>query len=100
MKIYVGNLPYSMNDTELRELFAGNGAVASAQVITDRFTGQSKGFGFVEMPDDAAAIRAIAELNDQNVGGRQLKVSEARPQVERPRREPRTSDARGDRGRW
>lgn len=76
MKIYVGNLPWSANDQELSELFGGIGEVVSATVITDRETGRSRGFGFVEM-SDSDAQRAIAELNGKDMGGRPLRVNEA-----------------------
>ncbi|HVT83288.1 MAG TPA: RNA-binding protein [Phycisphaerae bacterium] len=84
-KLYVGNLSYSMNDDGLRELFSQHGAVDSAQVIMDRETGRSKGFGFVEMSDAAAADAAIAALDGKDNGGRALKVNEAKPREERPR---------------
>lgn len=77
MKIYVGNLPWSCADQELSELFSGMGEVSTATVITDRETGRSRGFGFVEMNDDAAANKAIAELNGKDMGGRPLRVNEA-----------------------
>ena len=77
MKIYVGNLPWSCTDQELSEMFSDAGAVESAAVITDRETGRSRGFGFVEMNDDAAANKAIAELNGKDMGGRPLRVNEA-----------------------
>ena len=83
MNIYVGNLPYSVNDDQLREMFAAVGTVDSARVISDRFSGQSKGFGFVEMPNDDEARKAIDELNGRDMGGRPLKVNEARPRPER-----------------
>jgi RNA recognition motif-containing protein len=75
-KIYVGNLPWSVGDSELEEMFAPHGSVHSAKVITDRDTGRSRGFGFVEM-DDEAGDRAIAELNGNEVGGRALRINEA-----------------------
>jgi RNA recognition motif-containing protein len=75
-KLYVGNLPWSTTDNELQAMFAGVGQVVSARVITDRETGRSRGFGFVEM-DDAGASRAIAELNGKEMGGRPLRVNEA-----------------------
>jgi len=75
-KLYVGNLPWSATDGELQTLFAGVGEVMSARVITDRETGRSRGFGFVEM-DDAGASRAIAELNGKDMGGRPLRINEA-----------------------
>lgn len=82
-KIYVGNLSYQMRDDDLKSLFAEHGDVVSARVITDRETGRSKGFGFVEMatPDDAAS--AIEALNGKEVEGRNLTVNEAREQTER-----------------
>ena len=79
MNIYVGNLSYDMTDSELREAFAAFGEVTSAKVISDRDTGRSKGFGFVEMADSSAAEAAINALNGNDVGGRPLRVSEARP---------------------
>ena len=78
-KLYVGNLPYSFTDTDLENLFAAHGTVRSAQVIKDRDTGRSKGFGFVEMDNDQEAQAAIAGLNGQQSGGRSLTVNEARP---------------------
>jgi RNA recognition motif-containing protein len=86
MNIYVGNLAYSVTDDELRAAFAAFGDVSRASVIMDRDTGRSKGFGFVEMPDNAQAETAIRELNDQPIGGRPIRVNEARPREERPRR--------------
>lgn len=75
-KLYVGNLPWSVDDGELQTLFSSLGTVHSARVITDRETGRSRGFGFVEL-DDAAADSAIAELNGKDMGGRPLRVNEA-----------------------
>jgi cold-inducible RNA-binding protein len=77
--IYVGNLTFSTNSSELESLFAEYGRVTSAQVITDRETGRSRGFGFVEMESDADAEKAIADLDGKEVGGRTLKVNVARP---------------------
>lgn len=82
MKIYVGNLSYTVNDTSLRGLFEPYGSVESARVISDRDTGSSKGFGFVEM-SDADAKKAIAALNGREFEGRNLRVNEARPQENR-----------------
>ena len=82
-KLYVGNLSYSTDDARLSEVFAKFGTVVSAVVLKDKATGRSKGFGFVEMQDDAAADAAITGLNGVEVDGRSLKVNEARPQVER-----------------
>ena len=86
MNIYVGNLAYGVTDDELREAFAAFGEVSRASVIMDRETGRSKGFGFVEMPDNSAAESAIKALNDQPIGGRPVRVNEARPREDRPRR--------------
>lgn len=83
MNIYVGNLPYSMNSEQLQETFAAHGTVKSATVITDSFSGKSKGFGFVEMDDDNEAKSAITALNDADIGGRMLRVNEARPRQPR-----------------
>ena len=83
-KIYVGNLPFSMNDGELRDLFAAHGNVMSASVVMDRETGRSRGFGFVEM-DDSEAENAINALNGSMCNGRDLRVNEARPREDRPR---------------
>ncbi len=89
MDIYVGNLPYSTSDDDLRSLFAAYGEVASARVVMDRATGQSKGFGFVEMPDRSQAQQAIDALNGYDSDGRKLRVNESQP---KPR------DDRGPRG--
>ena len=82
-KLYVGNLTYSVTHTNLEEWFAQYGTVQSAQVITDRDTGRSKGFAFVEMDTDAEALAAIQGLNDQEYDGRRLTVNEAKPRVAR-----------------
>ncbi|ODJ87448.1 RNA-binding protein [Candidatus Thiodiazotropha endolucinida] len=86
MNIYVGNLPWSVKDDELRQLFTEFGDVSSANVIMDKFSGRSRGFGFVEMPDSLAAENAIKALNEKEVGGRNLRVNEAKPREERPQR--------------
>ena len=100
-KLYVGSLPYSTTEQQLSELFAPHGTVQSAKVITDRYTGQSRGFGFVEMATEEEAQKAIAALNGSNVGGRTLVVNEARPQEKRPYGGGGRSDAGGgDRDRW
>ena len=83
MKLYVGGLAYSVNDKELETLFAEQGKVISAVVIKDRDTGQSKGFGFVEMEDEKDGQTAIKELNGKEVGGRSIVVNQARPQEDR-----------------
>jgi RNA recognition motif-containing protein len=82
-KLYVGNLGYDISDNELEQLFAAHGTVRSAQVIADRDTGRSKGFGFVEMSSDQEATAAITALNGKEVAGRALTVNEARPREER-----------------
>jgi RNA recognition motif-containing protein len=82
-KIYVGNLSYSVSDSDLQQMFEAHGTVQSAQVIMDRDTGRSKGFGFVEMSSDAEAQKAIDALNGQQVDGRSLTVNEAKPREDR-----------------
>jgi cold-inducible RNA-binding protein len=81
-RLYVGNLTYATTDDTLRQIFEAHGAVTSAQVIVDRETGRSKGFGFVEMGSDQEAQAAVAALNGQQVDGRALTVNEARPKTE------------------
>ena len=83
-KLYVGSLPYSTTEQQLSELFTQHGTVQSAKVITDRYTGQSRGFGFVEMATSEEAQKAITALNGTPLGGRTLVVNEARPQEKRP----------------
>jgi len=98
-KIYVGGLPYSATESQLNELFATHGTVQSARVITDKFTGQSRGFGFVEMSTAEEAQAAIAALNGSQLGGRTLTVNEAKPQE--PRSGGGRSNERSDRrARW
>ena len=92
MKIYVGNLPFNATEDEIRELFAEHGNVRSVSLITDRETGRPRGFGFVEM-DDAEGNAAIRALNGHDMGGRNLKVSEAQPRRE-------NQGGGGRRGRW
>jgi RNA recognition motif-containing protein len=84
-KLYVGNLSYDVDSSALQELFTSHGTVESAEIISDRDTGRSKGFGFVQMGTDAEAQAAIAALNGQQHGGRALTVNEAKPREERPR---------------
>ena len=86
MNIYVSNLSFNVQDEDLREFFAEYGEVSSAKVITDKFTGKSRGFGFVEMPDTEAAQKAIAELDNGTVEGRTIRVMEAKPKEEKPAR--------------
>lgn len=81
-RLYVGNLPYTFNDSELQQLFEQHGSVQSSQVVMDRDTGRSKGFGFVEMGTDAEAQAAITALHGAEIGGRTLTVNEARPRPE------------------
>ena len=83
MNIYVSNLSFNVQDEDLREFFAEYGEVSSAKVIMDKFTNRSRGFGFVEMSDNAAAQKAIQELDGATVEGRAIKVSEAKPREER-----------------
>lgn len=85
-KLYVGNLPYSYSDQDLKDLFAAYGNVVSATIISERETGRSKGFGFVELEDDAMAQKAIDEINGKDLEGRKAVVSVARPKEDRPRR--------------
>ena len=79
MNIYIGNLPYSISEDELRDLFAAHGEVSSANIIMDRDSGRSKGFGFIEMPDKAQGEAAINAINQTDVQGRSVRVNEARP---------------------
>lgn len=85
-KLYVGGLPYSMGDDDLADAFKEYGTVVSASVIKDRDTGQSKGFGFVEMSSDEEAQAAIKGLDNQELSGRRIRVNEARPKEDRPQR--------------
>ena len=85
-KLYVGNLPYSFRDQDMEQAFAQYGTVTSAKVMMERDTGRSKGFGFVEMSNDAEAQAAISGMNGQQIGGRGLVVNEARPMESRPPR--------------
>ncbi|MBQ0922295.1 RNA-binding protein, partial [Hydrogenophaga aromaticivorans] len=86
-KLYVGNLPYTVRDEDLQQAFSAYGSVNSAKVMMERDTGRSKGFGFVEMGNDAEAQAAVEGMNGQSLGGRSLVVNEARPMEARP---PRT----------
>lgn len=82
-RLYVGNLPYSATEEELKNIFSAAGAVESATIVNDKFSGRSKGFGFVEMATPEEAEKAIQMLNQSDMGGRKLSVSEARPREER-----------------
>ena len=84
INIYVGNLPFSTTDTELEDLFSPFGSVSRAAIITDRETGRSRGFGFVEMDNDEEGRKAIAEMNEKEFNGRNLTVNEARPRAPHP----------------
>lgn len=84
MNIYVGNLPYSVTDADLRETFAQYGEVSSVQLISDKFTGESKGFGFVEMANNSQADAAIKGLNGSAMKGRNITVNQAKPRSDRP----------------
>jgi len=86
MNIYVGNLPYEVTEDDLREAFGSYGEISSASLITDKFSGQSKGFGFVEMPNNSEADAAIKGLNETPFKGRNIKVNQAKPRGERPPR--------------
>jgi RNA recognition motif-containing protein len=86
MNIYVGNLAYSVTEDELREAFASFGEISSVSLITDKFSGQSKGFGFVEMPNNSEADAAIKALNETPLKGRNIKVNQAKPRADRPQR--------------
>lgn len=94
MNIYVSNLSYSVQDDDLKGFFQEYGEVSSAKVIMDKYTSRSKGFGFVEMPDDAAAQKAIAELDGGLVEGRAIKVMIAKPKEDKPDRKPSYSNNR------
>ena len=83
MNIYVGNLSYTLSESELQDAFAEFGEVSSAKILSDRETGRSRGFGFVAMPNQAEGEAAVAQLNGKDVGGRALRVNEARPREER-----------------
>jgi RNA recognition motif-containing protein len=93
MNIYVSNLSFNVQDEDLKSYFADYGDVASAKVITDKLTNRSRGFGFVEMPDDAAAQKAIAELDGATVDGRTIKVNVAKPREEKSNSNNRRSFA-------
>ena len=85
MKIYVGNLSWNADESDLRDAFSAHGEVTSVQIITDRESGRSRGFAFVEMANDAEAQDAISEVNNKEIDGRPVKVNEAKPRNEKPR---------------
>ncbi len=99
-KLYVGNLPYSATENSLKEMFAQFGTVESVSVITDRYTGQSKGFGFIELANKTEADAAIDKMNGSELDGRTLKVSEAKPQAPRDRSGQGDGYAGGRNRRW
>jgi RNA recognition motif-containing protein len=106
-KLYVGGLPYSVTDARLQEIFSAHGTVESANVISDKFTGQSRGFGFVEMSSSGEAQKAIESLNGTQLDGRTLTVNEAKPQARRDgggggrgNREGGRGGRDGGRNRW
>ena len=86
MNIYVGNLSYEITDDEVRDIFSPHGEISSVSIIKDKYSGQSKGFGFVEMPNQAEAEEAIKTLNESDLKGRNIKVNQAKPKEERPKR--------------
>lgn len=89
MNIYVGNLPFSITDSELRETFSRFGEVSAVNLISDKFTGESKGFGFVEMANNSQADAAIKSLNGKDLKGRNITVNQAKPKTDRPTRDRR-----------
>jgi cold-inducible RNA-binding protein len=100
-RLFVGGLPYSTTEEELTELFSRLGTVSSVTIVTDRYTGRSRGFGFVEMPNPEEAQIAVRRLNGQQLGGRSITVNEARPREERgPRERGGAGGFRGGGGRW
>lgn len=98
MNIFVGNLPFTIEEADLRESFEAYGSVDSVKIIKDKFTGKSKGFGFVEMPEDEDALKAINELNGANVQSRTIVVNKSEPKPEGERRSFNNNRGGGDRG--
>lgn len=94
-RLFVGGLPYTTTDANLNELFSKYGTVVSATVIMDKFSGRSKGFGFVEMTTDEEVVEAIKNLNNTDLEGRKIVVNEAKPREERPQNDSRRFDSRG-----
>ena len=86
MNIYVGNFSYDVTEDEVRDIFSSHGEISSISIIKDKYSGQSKGFGFVEMPNQAEAEEAIKTLNESELKGRNIKVNQAKPKEERPKR--------------
>ena len=83
-KLYVGNLPFSITEQQMKDLFSAYGEITEATVVTDKYTGRSRGFGFVTLSDDEAAAKAITEMNGKDIEGRQIVVNEAKPMGDRP----------------
>jgi cold-inducible RNA-binding protein len=98
MNIYVGNLSWEMIEDDLRTAFGEFGEVSSVSILKDKFTGRSRGFGFVEMPNKEEADKAISQLNGREMKGRAIKVNEAKPRTDSPRREGGRGGFGGDRG--
>jgi cold-inducible RNA-binding protein len=97
--LYVGNLPHSTTESELRNVFEAHGKVDKVNIVTDRETGRARGFAFVEMTDASEADKAVAALNGTELGGRALKINEAKPKTDRPREGGQRSGGRGSGGR-
>lgn len=97
--LYVGNLPHSTTEAELRSVFEAHGAVEKVSIVTDRETGRARGFAFVEMTDAGEAEKAVAALNGTELGGRALKINEAKPKAEKPRAGGQRFSGGGGRGR-
>ncbi len=89
MNIYVGNLPYNVTESDLKEAFSEFGEISSVRLVSDKFSGKSKGFGFIEMPDNSEAEAAMNALNESSFKGRDIKVNQAKPREERPQRRQR-----------
>lgn len=100
MNIYVGNISWDLTDEELKATFEAHGQVSSAKIVTDKFTGRSRGFGFVEMPEKAEAEAAISGLNGKELKGREIVVNEARPRQEGSKSGERRRSGRGGHSRW
>jgi RNA recognition motif-containing protein len=100
INIYVGNLSFDTNEDQLKELFESYGQVESATIISDKFTGRPRGFGFVKMPEREEGLRAIQELDSRDFMGRSLKVNEARPRTDRPDRQGGGGRGGGGGSRW
>ncbi|MBN1695305.1 RNA-binding protein [candidate division WOR-3 bacterium] len=100
MNIYVGNISWDLTEEDLKGAFEAHGKVSSAKIVTDKYTGRSRGFGFVEMPEKTEAEAAISNLNGKELKGREIVVNEARPRQEGSRGEKRNRSARGGHSKW